>query len=88
MMVKNKYKNYAEFREGAISKNYTEEKIIYCAWVKYILGECKCLNIKPFLAEDSRFHFIYVSVRNDGMIYVGKHSTTNLMMDIKVLVQK
>lgn len=70
--------NYAKFRSLAVNKGWTDENAIYNLWLKCTFGnEYKC-NPTPFIGLDSKYHFIYISVRSDGMIYVGKHSTSNL----------
>ena len=70
-------KNYAEYREKAKNTNphFTEQQM-FANWMKWEMGGWDVQSI-PIKGIDDKYHMLYLSKRNDGLIYVGKHDTLN-----------
>ena len=70
--------NYAVYRQQLKSLNANmAETDIYKWWVTSTYGKWH-VQTEPILGDDGKYHFIYNSVRDDGKLYVGKHSTNKL----------
>ena len=70
--------NYAVYRSQMINLNANiKETDIYIMWITFLYGEWK-IHTNPIRGNDGEYHFIYISVCDDGRIYIGKHSTDNL----------
>ena len=70
--------NFAVYRHQLKTlKPEMSETDIYTWWVKSTYGNWH-VETSPILGDDGKYHFIYSSVRDDGKLYVGKHSTPNL----------
>ena len=70
-------KNYAEYRIQYKSVNHcATEQQTFSNWMKWEIGgwNVQCVPTKGI---DGKYHMLYLSERNDGLIYVGKHDTDN-----------
>lgn len=73
----NSYQNYAEYRKQFKSAypSATEPQV-FSNWMKWEIGGWE-VQSTPMKGVDGRYHMVYLSERNDGLIYVGKHDTDN-----------
>ena len=70
--------NYALYREQAKKMNTNmDEKDIYANWHELAFGKWSVQG-SPVVGYDGNYHYLYLSERDDGKIYIGRHSTTNL----------
>ena len=70
--------NYALYREQAKKMNPNmDEKDIYANWHELAFGKWSVQG-SPVVGYDGNYHYLYLSERDDGKIYIGRHSTTNL----------
>lgn len=53
-----------------------DSETIYRSWKMNELGFPA--NQTPIRGPDGKYHYLYLSIRDDGMIYVGKHSDDNI----------
>lgn len=70
--------NYALYREQAKKMNPNmDEKDIYSNWHELAFGKW-AVQKSPVIGYDGNYHYLYLSERDDGKIYIGRHSTKNL----------
>lgn len=70
--------NYALYREQAKKMNPNmDEKDIYSNWHELAFGKW-AVQKYPVVGYDGNYHYLYLSERDDGKIYIGRHSTGNL----------
>lgn len=78
--------NYAAFRDCIkrtnVNLNDMDESEIFRMFISVAYGQEWVNSIidDPVIGSDNLYHMVYISVRDDGMIYFGKHST-DLMND-------
>ena len=70
--------NYALYRHQIKKMNPNiDEKEIYSNWHELAFGKWT-VQKSPVIGYDGNYHYLYLSERDDGKIYIGKHSTKNL----------
>lgn len=69
-------RNFASYRQQVKSMNPSlSEQDIYNLFIKDVAGNRE-VQSTPIVGSDGQYHEFYISVRNDGKIYCGKHSST------------
>lgn len=70
--------NFASYRAELkrISPNLGESEI-YQSWIVSMFGPF-AITTSQIRGDSKQYHFVYITVRDDGKIYVGKHSTDDM----------
>lgn len=70
--------NYAVYRKQlkSLSKDMKETDIYQ--WYMGVVESGWMVQHSPALGDDGKYHYIYITERDDGKIYVGKRTTDNL----------
>ena len=70
--------NYALYRHQIKKMNPNiDEKEIYSNWHELAFGKWT-VQKSPVIGYDGNYHYLYLSERDDGKIYIGRHTTNNL----------
>lgn len=67
------YRNQVKELDGSVP-----ESEIYRKWIMLEVNPKWNVQCEPIVGIDGKYHFLYISIREDGFIYVGKHSTYDL----------
>ena len=70
--------DYSTYRKQlkCLKPDMTEQEIYQ--WYMGVVEGGWSVQSKPAIGDDGQYHYIYLTERDDGRIYVGKHSTDDL----------